>query len=56
MAELLSLSHGVLSHQSERAEPEMQVDLESETRLLSLSCVLGLSQPAWLHVWSFGAF
>ena len=56
VAELLSLSRGVLSHQFEQAEPEMQLGLESETRLLSLSCVHGLSQPAWLHVWSFGAF
>ena len=56
VAELLSLSHGVLSHQVEQAEPEMQLGLESETRLLSLSFVPGLSQPAWLHAWSFGAF
>ncbi len=56
VAELLSLSHGVPSHQSEQAEPEMQLGLESETRQLSLSCVHGLSQLAWLHVWSIGAF
>ncbi len=56
VAELLSLSRGVLSHQFEQPDSELQPGLESETRLLSLSCALGLSQLAWLHVWSFGAF
>jgi len=35
VAELLSLNHGVLSHQFEQADSEMQLGLESETRLLS---------------------
>ena len=35
VAELLSLSRGVLSHQFEQPDSELQPGLESETRLLS---------------------